>query len=229
MPSEGKDYIDSIEGDDTFNVNIRALTNGDILVGGSGLDRVNFSGGLATQELSINLGNANQLVGLTNPAISGDQPLLSGFEQVSLAAFAGKGELIGDTQNNTLIGSAQKDSLTGGAGRDTFGLASLSHSLLANFDVVTDYTSQDRIDSPTPAINLSASSGNSVALTNAAIATVLSSAAFPANSARAFTVTGQSGVFVALNNATAGFSSATDALLHLSSFSLSATNPIIIL
>jgi Ca2+-binding RTX toxin-like protein len=229
MASEMKDAIDGLAGNDVFQVSLAALTAGDVLVGGNDVDRINFSGGSASQLLSIDLGSANQLVGLSNPGISGDSPLLSQFEQVSLATFAGRGILIGDTQNNLLIGSAQKDTLTGNAGADTFALASLTHSLLTNFDVITDYGSQDRIDSPTPAVSLNASSGNATTLTSAAIAAVLRNSVFPANSARAFTVTNQPGVFLALNNGIAGFNSGTDALLHLSNYSLNAANPVTVL
>lgn len=75
---------------------------------------------------------------------------------------------------------------------------------------------------------LSTSSGNATSLSNAAIAAVLTSVAFPANSARTFTVTGQSGTFIALNNATDGFSSTTDAVLHLTSYTIGALNPVTI-
>ncbi len=48
---------------------------------------------------------------------------------------------------------------------DTFGLASLTHSLLTNFDVITNHASQDRINSHrnnshAPTSLLSASSCN---------------------------------------------------------------------
>ena len=83
--------------------------------------------------------------------------------------------------------------------------------------------------SPTPGFTLSSSSGNATALTGPAIAAVLSNGVFPANSARAFTVTNQPGVFLALNNGIAGFNSGTDALLHLSNHSLNAANPLTVL
>ena len=95
--------------------------------------------------------------------------------------------------------------------------------------MITDYTSVDRIDSPTPAVSLSTSSGNATALTGVAIGAVLTTSVFPANTARAFTVTNQPGVFVALNNGTAGFNSGTDALLHLSNYNLAAGNTVTVL
>ena len=83
--------------------------------------------------------------------------------------------------------------------------------------------------SPTPAVTLRASSGNATALTGTAIATVLSNSVFPANSARAFTVTNQPGVVLALNNGIAGFNRMTDTVLHLSNHSLNAANPVTVL
>ncbi|MBD2548996.1 hypothetical protein H6G65_05260 [Microcystis elabens FACHB-917] len=120
--------------------------------------------------------------------------------------------------------------LTGEAGADTFALNVLEHSLRTAFDVITDYTSIDRIDAPGAiAATLTTSSGNATSLSSSAVSAVLSSAAFPANSARAFTVTGQSGTFIAMNNSTAGFSSTTDAILHLSGFTIGVANPVTIL
>ena len=99
---------------------------------------------------------------------------------------------------------------------------------------MTNYTIQERIDSHridshTPASTLSVSSDNATALTSAAIAGVLSNRVFLANSARAFSVTNQPGVFLALINGIAGFNSGTDALLHLSKYSLNAINPVTVL
>jgi hypothetical protein len=47
-----------------------------------------------------------------------------------------------------------------------------------------------------------------------------------ADTARAFKVTGFNGTFVALNNNVAGFQRDQDAILFLSSYNLSFTNPI---
>jgi hypothetical protein len=160
----------------------------------------------------------------------GALPVFSGFEEVSLASFSGRGILTGDDQNNRLIGSARQDSLTGGEGVDIFGINALTHSLLATFDVITDYNSQDRIDAPgTITGTITSSSGNASSLSSTAIAAVLTSGVFTANSARAFTVTGQSGTFIALNNGTAGFSSSADAILHLANFTIGVDNPVTII
>ena len=73
---------------------------------------------------------------------------------------------------------------------------------------------------------MTASSGNATSLTATAIQAVLTNGVFTANSARAFTVTGQTGTFLALNNGTAGFNASTDSLIHLTSYAISATNTV---
>jgi hypothetical protein len=52
----------------------------------------------------------------------------------------------------------------------------------------------------------------------------LSISTFPAHSIAAFTVTGQVGTFVAMNDGRAGFQADGDAIVFLKNFSLSATN-----
>ncbi len=128
------------------------------------------------------------------------------------------------------MGEAGKDTLTGGAGIDQFRLNLLNDSLLASFDRLTDYTLGDLIDAPsslTP-VTLTAASGNATSLSTAALQAVLTTGVFTANSARAFTVTGQTGTFIALNDGVAGFNASTDSILHLSSYTIGGTNTVAI-
>jgi ELWxxDGT repeat protein len=223
------DALQGLGGDDGFFVGIDALNSGDSFDGGADVDQVIVSGGSSTQLLAVDLNQANQFVSLTNGSAFGSTPIFAGFEDVNLSGFAGAGVLTGNSENNRFTASARKDILTGNAGADTFALNALGHSVLTAFDVITDYASEDRIDAPGAIMaTLSTSSGNATSLSIAAIAAVLTSVAFPANSARAFTVTGQSGTFIALNNATDGFSSTTDAVLHLTSYTIGALNPVTI-
>jgi hypothetical protein len=110
---------------------------------------------------------------------------------------------------------------------------SLSESLLAGFDVIQGYSgtgvSKDSINAPSSiaAINLTTSKGTAIALTQAAIQSVLTS--FVSNTAAAFKVTGQSGTFIALNDGVAGFQSATDAVIQLAGYNISATTPVAII
>ena len=137
---------------------------------------------------------------------------------------------MGGDGNDSLVGGAGKDTLTGCAGIDQFRLNILSDSLLASFDRLTDYTLGDLIDAPatlTPTpVTLTAASGNATSLSTAALQLVLTTGVFTANSARAFTVTGQTGTFIALNDGFAGFSANTDSILHLSSYTIGGTNTV---
>jgi hypothetical protein len=148
----------------------------------------------------------------------------------ALNGLGGNDVLNGVAGSDRLNGGVGKDTLTGGSEIDQFVLGALGDSLLAGFDVITDYALGEQIDAPLAiaATTLTASSGNATSLTATAIQAVLTSGVFTANSARAFTVTGQTGTFLALNNGTAGFSAATDGIIHLSSYAISATNTVTI-
>ena len=129
---------------------------------------------------------------------------------------------------DTLTGQGGKDTLIGAAGNDKFNVTSLLDSLLGGFDIITDYALGEQIDAPSTiaATTLTASSGNATGLTAAAIQAVLTTGVFTANSARAFRVTGQTGTFIALNDGIAGFNAITDSLIHLSNYTISATNTV---
>jgi len=223
------DALHGLGGNDGFFVDISSLNGGDVFDGGADVDQLNISGGSSTQVLTMNLGQANQFASLTGSTFS-PLPIFMGFEDINLAGFAGAGVLIGDSSANQFTSSSRKDSLTGMEGADIFKLDQLRHSLLSAFDVITDYASEDRVDAPgTIAATLTASSGNIASLTSARVSALLTSSVLPANAAKAFTVTGQSGTFIALNNATAGFSDSTDAILHLPGYAISTLSPITII
>jgi subtilisin family serine protease len=189
---------------DAGNNAINGLGGNDNLFGGLGNDVINGGDGLDT--LTGQGGNDNLFGGLGNDVINGGDGL------------------------DTLTGQGGKDTLIGAAGADKFNFIALGDSLLASFDVITDYALGEQIDAPTSVAitTLTASSGNATSLTAAAIQAVLTSGVFTANSARAFTVTGQTGTFLALNNGTAGFNASTDSLIHLTSYAISATNTVAI-
>jgi hypothetical protein len=149
----------------------------------------------------------------------------------TLSGLAGNDTLIGDAGNDILIGGAGADRLTGGVGTDTFRL-SLTDSLLANYDTITDFAiGTDRLDGPTAitAANV-AELGSVNALTQTGIAALLTNTAFSANRAASFTW--QDGAtlrtFLALNNGTAGFSSTTDAIIEITGYTGALTDLAII-
>jgi hypothetical protein len=98
--------------------------------------------------------------------------------------------------------------------------------LLSGFDISTDFNSRDRLFIPfdVEAATLAASAGNILTLNSAGIAGLLSPSTFAANTASAFTATGQAGTFIALNDGRAGFQSDSDAVIFLQGFTISPSN-----
>jgi endoglucanase len=146
----------------------------------------------------------------------------------ALNGLGGNDGLNGGAGSDRLNGGVGKDILTGGIGMDQFVLGALGDSLLGGFDVITDYTLGEQIDVPVAIATstLTASSGNATSLTATAIQAVLTNGVFTANSARTFTVTGQTGTFLALNDGISGFNASTDSLIHLSNYTISTPNPV---
>jgi ELWxxDGT repeat protein len=111
------DSIQSLDGDDTMNLAISNLQNGELFDGGSGIDTLNISGGGATQTLSLRLAITNQFLGITNAAFNATT--VRGFEHVSLSSFSGNGSIFGSIGANRLTGSGLNDILKGGDGNDS--------------------------------------------------------------------------------------------------------------
>ena len=145
--------------------------------------------------------------------------------------------IIGNSANNRIAGLGGKDILIGGGGtadRDVFIFLQLSDSLLLDpisgtggyFDEITDFNSNDRITAPFSVETdlLTASLGNAASIAPAAIAAVLTPAAFGANSVAAFTASSHAGTFIAMNDGRAGFQADTDSIVWLRNYSISATN-----
>ena len=128
---------------------------------------------------------------------------------------AGIDTLVGAGGNDILTGGSGGDELTGGAGTDRFGYKTLTDSLLASFDVITDFNANPGNDlflvaTARAAVN---NVGAVTALTAAGIAAKLTTTNFKANYASQFSF--GSRTFVAINNATAGFSATTDSIVEI--------------
>ena len=193
-------------GDTILNFeNLTGSSYNDTLIGSSGNNTIN--GGAGND--SVDGGNGNDRI---NGEAGND----------TLRGASGNDTLLGNDGNDMLVGGAGKDSLTGGNGTDKFVFSARSDSLLATYDVITGYTTGEQIDAPSNVIptTLTASSGNAASLTAAAISAVLMSGVFTGNSAKAFTVTGQSGTFLAFNDGTAGFNASNDSILQLQGYTL---------
>ncbi|MEB3121255.1 MAG: bluetail domain-containing putative surface protein, partial [Snowella sp.] len=132
---------------------------------------------------------------------------------LSLTGTSGNDTLIGGANNDVLTGLGGKDFLTGGLGSDRFVYQTLTDSLLANFDEITDFNATTDRFLVTTARTSFTSAGAVATLDNAGITAQLTAASFGANSAASFT--SGTRTFVAINNATAGFSSTTDAIIEV--------------
>jgi Ca2+-binding RTX toxin-like protein len=221
-------------GNDTYLFDADSALGDDLITDAFGGNKLDFSS-TTTQAVALNLAetdtqlvNANLSLTLGRSVIrdaiggSKNDRLVGNDLANTLNGGNGNDTLTGGNGNDTLVGGAGKDLLSGGAGTDKFTFTALNQSLLASYDVITNYAAGEQIDAPSKVIDatLTASSGTAASLTAAAISAVLTSGVFTANSAKAFTVTGQTGTFLAFNDGTAGFNGATDAIVHLQNYAL---------
>jgi hypothetical protein len=123
--------------------------------------------------------------------------------------------LVGGANNDILTGGGGKDTLTGGLGADKFVYQNLTDSLLTNFDVITDFnatTGNDLFRVSTERAGF-VDVGAVNTLDAAGMGAKLTAAAFGSNFAAQFSF-GQK-TFVAINDATAGFNTANDAIIEV--------------
>ena len=111
------DSIQTLDGDDTINMAIANLQNGELFDAGTGIDSLNISGGSGTQTLTLRLASVNQFFSITNASFS--TSTIRGFEHVSLSGFTGNSSITGNILANRITGSALNDVLIGGDGADT--------------------------------------------------------------------------------------------------------------
>ena len=137
-------------------------------------------------------------------------------------------QVIGDANANTLAATNNKDILTGGAGADTFSFASLSTSNLANYDRITDFAiGTDKLNAPTAVSAANLKELGAVSTFDlTGISTLLTATSFAANRAATFSFADTAGrrTFLAINDATAGFSATNDAIVEITGFTGSLTN-----
>ena len=199
----------------SLNNVITGNSGNNFLDGGVGVDTVNYSNATAAVIVSL---SSDYLNTPPNSATGGGgSDNLSNFENVIGSNF--NDTLIGSSGNNTLTGAGGKDTLTGGLGSDRFDYKTLTNSLLGStnnsFDVITDFNSTTGNDLflVTTARAGFTNAGAVTTLNNAGIIAKLTTTNFGANFAAQFTFGTRT--FVAINNATAGFSATTDAIIEV--------------
>jgi uncharacterized repeat protein (TIGR01451 family) len=134
---------------------------------------------------------------------------------LNLTGTSDNDTLIGGSKNDVLTGLGGKDILTGGLGSDKFDYKTLTDSLLANFDVITDFNANAGNDlflvtTTRTAFN---DAGVVATLDAAGIGAVLNSTNFAANYGASFRFGADT--FVAINDGIAGFDANTDALVKV--------------
>jgi Ca2+-binding RTX toxin-like protein len=220
----------------TGNNLIIGNTANNILMGGLGDD--NLNGGAGIDTLIGGLGNDIYVVDTTTDIISENVgegtdtiqssitftiatlPNIENLTLTGTAAINGTGNtgnnlIIGNTANNILNGGLGKDSLNGGAGIDRFDYRNLADSVFSSFDVITDFNANVSNDlfrvSTARAGFVNVGAVNT--LDAAGMGAKLTAAAFGSNFAAQFSF-GQK-TFVAINDATAGFNAANDAIIEV--------------
>ena len=165
----------------------------------------------------------------------------SGYTGVELTAAAGNASITGNTSANSLIGNASDntiksgggvDTISGGAGADTLVYTTLSDGIVGGsstartFERITDFcVGQDKFDvTNVPTSGAFKTLGSPTALTDSGLGALLSASNFVAKGAATFTYGTGSALrtFIAFNDATAGFSPSTDAVLEITGYSLAS-------
>ena len=120
--------------------------------------------------------------------------------------------------NDTLTGGLGTDTLTGGLGNDRFVYSDLTHSLLAGIDSIKDFNNDTETDRFV--VSTARSVFNTVTgvtgLNATAIGNALTTSNFGADAAALFTIGSKS--YVAINDSTAGFSAASDAIVDITGY-----------
>ena len=217
----------------------------DTLVGGAGNDTyiVNNSSDVITEAVNAGTDVVQSSVSyVLAPNI--ENITLTGTANTNATGNILNNTITGNTGSNILNGGAGADTLNSGGGRgiDTYQYSQVSDSIWGTnvnhlYDTITGYKVGDRIDATSFNGNrVLRSSVGSIAVTNtnpltlARIQALLTNTTFAANSIVAFTTSGVgSGTFVAINDATAGFSATNDQLVFLQGYNISTTNTITVI
>jgi hypothetical protein len=222
LPDNVEDLL--ITGTSTFSFTGTGNDLANQITGNLGSNFLDGRGGIDTVNYSLaSAANAAVSVSLLAGSASGGGGFdsLFGFENVVGSTF--DDTIAGDNNANTLRGHRGSDTLTGLGGIDKFDYRILTESLLgaANnaFDRITDLNAAvggDRVLVPVARAGF-LNAGAVTTLDSAGLAAKLTAGAFLGNFAASFTFgTGPAlRTFMAINDATAGFSATTDAIVEV--------------
>ncbi|MFN7350175.1 MAG: beta strand repeat-containing protein [Dolichospermum sp.] len=217
----GNSAINTLDGGAGIDTLIGGLGN-DIYIVDSTTDTIteNASAGTDTIQSSVTytiaaLANVENLTLTGTAAING-----TGNEGNNVITGNGANNILnGGAGNDILTGGFGKDTLTGGLGADRFDYRTLADSVFSNFDVITGFnaTTGNDLFLVSTARNGFSNAGSVTALNTDGIAAKLTNTVFTANSAAQFTFGTGTNIrtFVAINDATAGFSATTDAIIEV--------------
>ncbi|MBD2663840.1 SCP-like extracellular protein, putative [Richelia sinica FACHB-800] len=199
------------EADETFTVTLASPSN---TLLGTSTATVTITDTLQSSATAILPSNVENLTLTGTTAINGTGN--AGHNRIT--GNSGNNILTGLDGNDIFTGGGGKDTLTGGLGQDRFNYQTLTHSLLNNFDRITDFNAnagQDLFQLSTQRsgfINV----GAVATLDNAGITAKLTTTNFGTNFAAQFTF--GSRTFVAINDGIAGFNATTDGIVEVTGF-----------
>ncbi|MBC1239192.1 S-layer family protein [Nostoc sp. 2RC] len=195
-----------------------------LLIGNNGPDYLD--GGNGNDTLFGILGNDTLIGG------NDDDILFGGFGNDSL--IGGNGDdilfggfdndiLIGGNGNDVLVGDAGADTLTGGNGNDTFCFG-FADSLLSNFDRITDLKIGTDVIAGVYGVKAAdvKKLGTVSSLDAAGVGALLTKTNFAAKGAATFSF--GSRTFLALNDATSGFSASSDSIIEITGYNGNLNN-----
>jgi Ca2+-binding RTX toxin-like protein len=203
----------------TANNTLDGGSGTDTLIGGTGDDIYIVDS--TTDTITENVGEGTDTIRCSTVSYTlttnVENLTLIGGKAINGTGNAANNVITGNTANNTLTGGLGKDTLTGGLGVDRFDYRNLADSVFNSFDVITDFNATAGNDLFVVSTARSRSVFNNVGtvatLDTAGIAAKLTNTTFTANSAAQFSF--GSRTFVAINDATAGFSATTDAIIEV--------------
>ncbi|MDD1469464.1 hypothetical protein MEO43_30470 [Dolichospermum sp. ST_sed5] len=221
-------------GNDIFN----GGTGIDTLIGGTGDDVfvVDTTTDVITENVGEGTDTIQSSVTLTLATLPNIENLtLTGTAAINGTGNAGNNVITGNTANNILNGGLGNDILNGGLGIDTliggtgidrFDYRNLANSVFNSVDVITDFNANASNDLflVSTARSVFSNAGTLATLDTVGITAKLTTVNFGANAAAQFTF--GSRTFVGINDATAGFSATTDAIIEVTGLTgtLSLTN-----